>query len=256
MSQKDYYRYEELINGLRPAFLESQKILKDLDNTVKVESKDPCKHSFRINLGSKIRDDKPQVILLVEKSDALIGTKIRKITNNISSNPFKRQKDFAFFNILEDGDKYKLEQNKNYYYHPVPTIINKEEFAKKYKELKETDLYGLTEFCEKLNPFQYLYIWGNRLILSSEGEYGKGIDLSYNAEDDKIHIKSSKRYSTYFIGELLETPIPKYLLPEEYREKIDKSIEDFNGVYVDDFVGRRKESLKIEDKPKQLILKR
>ena len=259
MSQerKDYYKYEELINGIRPKLLESQKLLHELNEIVVVDSKEPSNHHFELSLADRYGQDEPLLLLRVNKDDSLIGTKIRNKINKYSSNCIRPQKDHASFNTIEEGDDYyKLDQFQNFYYHPKPIITDQKEFAKVYKELKESDLYGLRDLFEELNPFQDVFVCGTWINLSSDGENGKGIDLSYDPRDDRVKIKSSKRYSTYFIGELLDTPIPKYLLPEEYRRILDESSEDFNGIYVDDFVGRRKESLRIEEEPKQLILKR
>ena len=258
MSQedRDYYKYDELIKGLRPLLLEVQNKLEELDDLVKVDSEESCHHHFVLSLADERREIGPNLLLKVSKDNSNFGTRFRNILNEYFSDDIRSQKDNATFDTIKDDDRYVLELFQNYYYNPKARITDQEEFAKKYKELKEMELYGLTDLYRNINPFQHIFICSTWINLSSEGENGKGINLSYNPKEDKVQIRSSKRYSTYFIGELLATPIPKYMLPEEYIEVIDKSIEDFKGMYVDDFVGRRKESLNIKEKPKQLILKR
>jgi len=262
MDNKEYYTFGEILCVLRKQYQSSQILLNKMKENISVLTDVPHKTGLILRLRDYYdrEDSKPFLLFRVSKDvNSSIKVRLRDALNRIDHNTYRINLDNAAFEIIDEKSSFSFKPLNNSP-HFNPEIIIREtsvnDFREKYEELKNSRLYSLPDFYVEINPFQSLYIWSDSIDLTSEDEYGKGISISYEAKNDKVHVNSSKKYSTSFIGELLETKIPKYILPDEYIRLLNENKDEFNGLYIDDLIGRRNESLSIIDKPKKMILKR
>ena len=262
--KEDYYTYAQIVNSLRKYYQESQEILEEMEEYIEVDSKDKCNKELRLVL----REDKPtystepNLILSVSRDYlASPATYVRNSVNQMVHDEYRWQKDHATYVLTGDEDHLKFKPYESVIFgeHFSPKLKipkdKREAFQSAYKRLTKSALYALPECYVKINPFQNLLINGDGITLNSEGENGKGIRISYNPTDDKIHVNSLRKYSTGFIEDLLETEIPKYEFSDIHYFAMEGNRKP-SEAYIDDILRSRYEVLSLEDQPKRLMLTR
>lgn len=262
VKDRNYYTLIELIYILRKHYLQAQFILDSMKARIQIDSTVPCNIDLYLHLKNTIAgQNMPCILLNVSKDiNSSIGTKIRNRMNQFSFDEYRLALDSATFELVGEDNNYQFKQMEEvfYYYHPkafIPESVQKE-FSHEYGEVKKISLYSLPHLYVELNPFQSLFTFGSFLFISNNGEFNNGITISYKAKDDRIHIESSKKYSTYFIERLLLTKIPKYLLPDEYVLLLNDDSSKIDNVFIDSIIGRRREVLEFVECPKKLVLRR
>ena len=260
----EYYTYAQIVNSLRKYYQESQGLLNQMKDCIDVDSKEDNVVDLRLELEQEKLDYNlaPGLYLTVSKDlSTNPATYIRNTMNQMIFSDYRYKKDHATYTLGKKDSKYQFTPYNSVvlgeYYSPEINIPDEkqEQFTRAYKDLRESAIYSLPELIVKINPFQDLYIRGDSILLSNQGETGKGIDITYTAKDDKIHVKSEVKYSTAFVEELLETRIPKYEFPDKYFYALEGNRKP-EEVYIDDVLNRRQEVLSLEDRPKVLMLTR
>ena len=260
-NNKEYYTFGEIMYVLRGEYQNSQVLLDKMKENIVVLTAEEYSTDLILRLKDDYdRDYGPFLLFRVSKDiNSSIGVRVRDVLNRINHDTYRFNLDNAAFELIDEKTSFSFKPiNNSSRFNPQVFIkeASLKDFRKTYEELKKTTLYSLPVFYDEINPFQSLFIWGDSITLTSEDEFGKGIKISYRAKKDKIHIDSSKKYSTCFIEELLLTKIPGYVLPDEYIKLFNEKKDEFDMAFVEDIIGKRKETLSIKDEPKRLILKR
>ncbi len=253
--KKDYYRVADIIMAFRSYYLEAQELLVKMQELTNINSK-----YARLFIKLKSRENKPRI--------RLIASRTNQSSMKIMLHMLQNKDDYSFSPIRNDNALFDLDEkgqftlfnpfDMEYFYNPEVTIDeeDKDLFQKLYEELKKTTLFALPELYRKINPYQSILLSGNEISLDNVSENHEGISIIYTIEDDRIHVISNIGYSTRFIEELMETKIPRYLLPNEYLNILDNEKKEVNSCTIIDPIARKHEELTIEEQDKKLILTR
>lgn len=169
---------------------------------------------------------------------------------------YNKNKLLAIYKINQENNQYKMDLEKGYNNLKTPTIIDQEYFNIYVKSILKNPLYNLKQIKEDINPYQTLYIDNNEITLINTDNSEKNIIISYNRKKDNISVKANKKYTKFFIEELMETKIPSYCLKEKDNNIISKQYHNTfeKNVYIDSAINNRHDDLKINNKGKRLVL--
>ncbi len=259
---KEFYTYAEILMVLRKHYQDAKSKLDEMREMILINSKQPCFAKLELQL--------PTEPLIVDK-ESIQGPYVKlHITRSYRGNigTFSRYslKKMGILNgavaYFSDNVSYKLnEENGNYSfdimakylpwaYRPFAVVYEdkKEEFRRVYHELQELPLYHLPQQSIDINAYQSLWIEGNGVRLSNGND--NHVSLDYQMDDDKMHVNVNKKQNFYFIQELLNTKIPRYMLSKELVELIDKTDINVENIFFDDDVNRRSryDFASVEDK--------
>ena len=259
---KNYYTYAQILFGLREAYLENQKKLDELKSYIHVldnnsfelysyidefDFKRPEKKSFdRANrICFNIIKKQCQLVKIIE----YINYRLGKMANDSS---------IYIINKYDDGfciDDYAIGRK----YHPELLITDEKKFNELAKDIINSKFYSLPPVYEELNPFQIISISTfDTYLVFAFGNYWT--DFSYKSSNDTVVYSCSGHLKHLGYNELpnalLETKIPKSIVPKCYREIIDATIDKCKNVEIACKLGNGITELSINNDENSIILKK
>lgn len=255
---KEYYTFIDIINYLRRDYRKAQGLLNEMKDCIYVEASEEIDIKLRLDESYLLNDnqEKKIIVSVAKNNHQSLINKIKNINYN----------NYASFYLTGNENSYTFAKRRSnclhdkYEYQPKIYISKEKEqtFNEAYQELRKIKFFTFPNIVREFNPFQTIYIHSDSISLTSEWNYRGDIMIYYLAEDDKIHIESTTKYSPYFIKELLLTKIPKYIFPKEYIMMFDNEMEELEDTKIIDKIGERKEKLFFEDhhNSKEMVLRK
>lgn len=265
---KDYYTYAEILMTLRKHYQDVKRKLDEMKQMIVINSKEPCFSELKLQLPTKETKIKgetisgPYVKLHITKSyHANIGTFSRYFLKQmkLKNSSVAYFYDNVLYKLNEDNNKYSFDIIAKYLpwaYRPYAIVSEdkKEDFGRVYHELQELPLYHIPQQSIDINAYQSLWIEGDGIRLSNGND--NHVSLDYQTDDDKMHINVNKKQNFYFIEELLNTRIPRYMLSKELVELINKTDINIEEILFDDDVDKRSKYDFHDEKEKGLVFKK
>ena len=266
----DFFTFAEVLTGLKDELIKNRDRLLKLNDLTKVETNDDVTSYYRLfcsdasseaRYGYRRKDDKAHLKFYVNKKPNTLPVLYRKIRYR-ASDP----------NLLMDNASYRLVKDNNGFnfelidrlnfgdsiYHPNISILDYEEFSKIYDDIANSKLFHLPSISIDVNFFQTLEVCSTEIELYNHDlEHNRYSGIYYNAENNKFFADTiGNMNSCIQIEDLLDTKIPKKILPEEYVEALDQNKDKTAFVSLDINSYGRRGYYTIEDNTLKLTRKK
>ena len=266
----DFFTFAEVLTGLKDELIKNRDRLLKLNDLTKVETNDDVTSYYRLicsdasseaRYGYRREDDKVHLKFYVNKKPNTLPVLYRKIRYR-AGDP----------NLLMDNASYKLVKDNNGFnfelidrlnfgdsiYHPNISILDYEEFSKIYDDIANSKLFHLPSISIDVNFFQTLAVCSTEIELYNHDlKHNRYSGIYYNAENNKFFADTiGNMNSCIQIEDLLDTKIPKKILPEEYVEALDQNKDKTAFVSLDINSYGRRGYYTIEDNTLKLTRKK
>ena len=245
MTDKNYYKYHEILFSLRKEYLKNQEIIRKLLSQVIITDSIFDKYSTNLIFKTTAKDKTDSLLLVVSKRQAFIRLLFKSLYDSfVESDHDLEPGKFLYSFRFTDEFIYLLDycQDGRYLDSKV-TINNPKEFIELYRLLMENII------CKKgrvaLNFEKTFLGFCNNGIHFAINTYKKNISLDYNGIEDNI-IASNPTY----IKDLMELKVNKEEIPDYFRSLIDRNKDEYlytiereenkpQGVYRIENIGQR-----------------
>ena len=226
----DFYRFSEIVFGLRNEYIKNQKLLEELKQYISVNGENIDKVIISADIDLK---GWHMIKLDILKKQS----KILKILDYYA---------YEIFGILSQGEPYlKLNKVNNEFEFGIDDyykllaqksnynveITDKKAFEEIAEEILNSEFMKLQEVYKQLNPFQSISIEPHEIYMY--GDFGdinshKFSSLTYMPTTDTIAAIPDCKHGIHLIRKFFDTEIPKYIIPKAYQKIIDKNIQDYD----------------------------
>ena len=261
----DFFTFSEILTGFKDELVQNRDTLQRLKAFTEVKTTDNIAIEYFLQENGAIIDDYviedyPHLELYVRKLPTTLPVLYRSIRYR-NSDP-NLLVDRANYNVIKEDNGFIFEviDNLNFgdkIYHPEVTVLDYGEFLKLYNKITNSKLFNLPTIYKNINPYQLLIVDSNRIELQNEsGETRKYISICFDPKTNKVLLNQRGRHSSMFISDLLQTQIPKSVLPQEYINILDQSEDKIDELYFDSVSHNGKEYYTIDDDVLRLTKKR
>ena len=247
---EDFYRFKEVIFGLRYAYIENQRMLEQLKTYIKINGENIDKSKIYVDEIKRVN----RITLNIIKKQSDISRILRYVFWQLGFAPYNN----SIYTLHNENHKlYFKEELPNHRFSPKLEITNIKEFEELANEIINSKFMTLPSVFERINDIQGLSLSTYSVYLTGDiSNIKSDYRLEYNPMDDTIINDQSNKSGNDLITIALYTRIPKKLIPESYREIIDENIEKCKYIHVDDVLKKGITELSITENEGYTTLKK
>lgn len=265
--EKKYYTFYEIVYGLRGEYLKNQELINELESLIDINRNDASSRILLSQSDELLSSDAQIRLLLYKRQKSIIKRLDRLYSNILDDNKC------AYLSVEKSKDggyellpsRYSLDKS-GLLNNTMLFIRNKNTFNDISEKLYNSKLMQLPCQFIDINDWQRLVIDGKAIELltlsKSKGESPKLLGpiyssiLDYVPRNDVINVDIVSDASSYRTQKLLETEIPEYKLPQEYKEIIESNIMPNARCIMDYDAIKPKGEIPLSEKDNYFVLER